>query len=317
MARLRARKPTWSPSRLQYERARLIDLSISIPTSAVYSTAFHSYITFCHNHNLDPAPSENIFSLYISYQSAFVNPRTVSSYLSGICHALEPDFPHVREVRRSSLVTRTLRGAMRSRGRAVDRVPAITTADIRAILSSKETGVSFDASLFRVLLLTGFFGLLRLGEITSPSNPHFFDPAKTVRRSSVAITSSTYEFFLPANKTDPFFEGNRIIIRSTTDDINPYPRFISYLSLRDTRFPFHTQLFLTSHGEVPTERWFLAKLHQHLPKAFGAQSLRAGGATWLASIGTDTTTIQALDRWSSDTWKRYIRKHPLILHFLH
>ena len=80
-------------------------------------------------------------------------------------------------------------------------------------------------------------------------------------------------------RTDPFFEGNRILIRSTTDDINPYPRFIPCLSLRDTRSPFHTQLFLTSHGEVPTERWPLAKLYQHLPKASGAQCLRARGAT--------------------------------------
>ncbi|TEB31123.1 hypothetical protein FA13DRAFT_1566946, partial [Coprinellus micaceus] len=251
-------------------------------------------------HNLDPAPSEDIFSLYISYQSAFINPRTVSSYLSGICHALEPDFPHVREVRRSPLVVRTLRGAMRSRGSAIQRVPAITTADLRAVLNSYDNCISFDTSLFLTILLTGFFGLLRLGEITAPSNPLFIDPSKQVRRSSIALTSSTYEFFLPANKTDPFFEGNHIIIRSTTDDINPYPHFISYLSLRDARFPFHTQLFLTSHGEVPTEHWFLAKLHQHLPKVFGAQSLRAGGATWLASIGTDSAQIQALGCWSSD-----------------
>jgi hypothetical protein len=44
--------------------------------------------------------------------------------------------------------------------------------------------------------------------------------------------------------------------------------------------------------------------------------MRAGGATYLASLGTPPEIIRALGRWSSDAWELYIRLHPTLLHFL-
>jgi len=101
-----------------------------------------------------------------------------------------------------------------------------------------------------------------------------------------------------------------------SDDLDPYAHFLCYVAIHDQRFPFHTQLFLTSRGSIPTLHWFLQRLHVYPLPSYSGQSMWAGGATWLASIGTPPNVIQALGRWSLDTWRRYICQHPLILHHL-
>lgn len=45
-------------------------------------------------------------------------------------------------------------------------------------------------------------------------------------------------------------------------------------------------------------------------------SMQAGGATSLAEHGVAPPLIQAMGRWSSETFKIYVRKHPVILHSL-
>ncbi|KAJ3832035.1 hypothetical protein F5878DRAFT_548726, partial [Lentinula raphanica] len=41
-------------------------------------------------------------------------------------------------------------------------------------------------------------------------------------------------------------------------------------------------------------------------------SVRAGSATFFASLGVSESIIQAMGRWSSDAWKIYIRDHSTV-----
>jgi hypothetical protein len=129
----------------------------------------------------------------------------------------------VREARRSSMVVRALKGALRSHARQIARKCALPTVDLRDILSSYPTNTAtlpFNDLIFISILLTGFFGLLRLGELTLPDDPSLIHSSKTMLRESLRMTSTTYRF-LPVNKTDPFFERNRVVIRSTSDELDP------------------------------------------------------------------------------------------------
>ncbi|KAF9523817.1 hypothetical protein CPB83DRAFT_740229, partial [Crepidotus variabilis] len=58
--------------------------------------------------------------------------------------------------------------------------------------------------------------------------------------------------------------------------------------------------------------WFDGKFFALLDRSFGGHSLRAGGATFYASIGLSEDIIQALGRWSSASWKIYIRDNPTV-----
>ena len=89
-----------------------------------------------------------------------------------------------------------------------------------------------------------------------------------------------------------------------------------YLGSRDWLFPLHPQLWLWANGSSPTRSWFLQHLHQYLPAEIAGQSIRAGGATALAEAGAPTDLIRGTGRWSSNAFKRYIRKNVIVLHAL-
>ncbi|KAF6761394.1 hypothetical protein DFP72DRAFT_778657, partial [Ephemerocybe angulata] len=243
-------------------------------------------------HHLHIQPTENTLSFYVTFMARYINPRSITAYLSGICHQLEPYYPNVRALRLSSVVTRTLRGAHRRHGAPFKRKMPITVQHLTDIANQLPHPRTHDNILFLTLLYSGFFGLLRLGELTAANEHELRNPRKVIARSSVKSTESWYEFALPAQKTDPFFEGNRILIRANTTDPNPYPIFFNYLHSRDHLFPYHSPLFLTSNGAVPKREWFLSRLRRFLPPEFAGQSLRSGGATWLAAVGMPPNLIQ-------------------------
>jgi hypothetical protein len=170
-----------------------------------------------------------------------------------------------------------------------------------------------DDLLFLVMLLAGFRGLLRLGEMTVHDRPQMRQPGKYVRRLSLEWVAEGFAFWLNSHKTDRSFEGARILIPH--HDSIPAPYFMDlYLARRDALFPINPYLFVTSSGAVPTRSWFLTRLRTIVPsRGFAGQSLRSGGATFLAEIGTPTHLIQANGRWSSDAFQIYIRKHPVVL----
>ena len=89
-----------------------------------------------------------------------------------------------------------------------------------------------------------------------------------------------------------------------------------YVNLRDARFPLLPELWLTSSGDTPTYSWVVSCLHSKLDKDVGGHSLRSGGVTALASAAVNDDAIQSMGRWSSDTFRIYIRKHPVLLHAL-
>jgi hypothetical protein len=214
------------------------------------------------------------------------------------------------------MVVSTLKGAMRRQGKEVKRKDAISTSQLNDILTALQNDSSYDTLLFLAILLVGFFALLRLGEMTIPDNPKLREPKKEILRTSVFKTSSTCGFLLPGNKTDRFFKGNKIIIRANSGSPNPLPFLLAYIAARDQKFPYHSGLFVTSRGTPPTSSWFTNRLREFLPENYSGHSLRAGGATWLASIGASPSLIQGMGRWTSDTWQQYIRKHPIVIHAL-
>jgi hypothetical protein len=61
------------------------------------------------------------------------------------------------------------------------------------------------------MLLTGFFSLLRLGELSFSDDSSLHNWKKVIRRNTVQISSTQYQFFLPGHKADRFFEGNQFL----------------------------------------------------------------------------------------------------------
>ena len=310
-------RTAWPRERLLRERAIALGLAIDTSTLKSYSSALNSYLTFVRLHDLPVEPTPDTLSFFVVFMSHHIEPTSVSNYLSGICQQLEPYFPNVRATRHCPLVDRTMKGCLRLHGSPTKRKRALTLADLQTVLSALSNSSSHDDLLFKAMLLTGFFALMRLGELSFPNTVSLCNWKKVTKRSSVSLKEDQYEFLLPSHKTDPFFEGNHIIVKKKQyNDINPLLHFQKYLSSRDTSFPLLSPLWITSKGNVPTRDFFIKRLHLFFDRDVAGQSMRAGGATSLAEHGVPPSLIQFMGRWSSDAFFIYIRKSPVLIQAL-
>ena len=202
---------------------------------------------------------------------------------------------------------------MRMRGTPTVHKRALTVADLQLMISHYLSSTLHDNLLFVAMLLTGFFGLLRLGELTFPDDVSLQNWRKVTRRTTVKLQDSFYEFILPGHKADRFFEGNKIIIPAHRFTLHPLHHFSRYLASRDSIHPVASPLWLTEAGTVPTRFFFVNRLRIFFDKDIAGQSMRAGGATTLAEHGASPAIIQASGCWASDTFLIYIRKNPTLL----
>ena len=289
-------------------------LAIDHSTHESYSSALNSYLTFCRLHGFDIEPTQRTLAYYVTFQSTYINPKSVDSYLSGICNQLESHFPDVRNVRKSPMVSRALKGAKRRFGRTTMRKLPLTIDNLNSVFNALGASPPHDDVLFATQLFTGFENLLRLGELCWPDKVALRDYRKVTMRHTVEIFNDYISLFLPAHKGDAFFEGNRLIIRRTS--AKAFDLFTQYLTSRDRMFRARPELWLRSDGTIPTRSWFMSRLHAFFPHSIGGQSMRAGGATALAEAGVAPALIQAAGRWSSDTFNRYIRKNVFLFEAL-
>jgi hypothetical protein len=306
-------RAAWTRERLEHERAVALGNAIDASSAASYSSALQSYVTFCRSHNFPIEPTPDTLSFYTVFMCHHISPKSVDAYLSGICNQLEPYYPHVRTNRRHQLVARTLRGCKKLRAVATTRKRPLRRAELCSLRDQYIQSPHLDDLLFFVILLVGFHGLMRLGELVWPDKSELRDYRKVTKRNSVELLPEGFSFFLPGHKADRFFEGNRIIIQRNATADDPDSPFRKYLHSRDQLFPFRAELWLRSDGSVPTSSWFIRRLCHHFPSDVAGHSLRAGGATALAQAGIPPHIIQAIGRWASDTFQIYIRQHPVLL----
>jgi len=117
----------------------------------------------------------------------YIRPKSVDSYLSGICNQLEPFFPNIRALRRHRIIARTLRGCKKLRACGTNRKHPLARADLTQLHPAYASATNHDDLLFHSMLLTGFHGLLQLTEMSWPDRKELQDYRKVVMRSSVHI----------------------------------------------------------------------------------------------------------------------------------
>jgi hypothetical protein len=61
-----------------------------------------------------------------------------------------------------------MKGCLKTRGRVIKRKQALTITDLTSAVTHYEHSTNHDDFLFLAILVTGFHGLLRLGELTLP-----------------------------------------------------------------------------------------------------------------------------------------------------
>jgi hypothetical protein len=259
----------WTAARFCEECARTLGFSLDHSTRSTYHSHLQSYLTFCDLHGFSYEPTEETLCNLIVSMSHHIQPRSVSTYLSGICSQLEHIFPDVRVTRRRPVVTKTLQGCLRQLGTPPSRKLPLSVEHL-ARFSLAYPSLSHDDLLFLALACCGFLALHRLGELVDNDDPRRRSARKRILRHTAILSADQLRYSLPSHKADRFFEGNLIIIPSfPLSPIDPVTVFAWYLASRGASAAgYSPYLWLTAQAHVPTRSWFLSRFHRFLPPLF-------------------------------------------------
>ena len=164
-----------------------------------------------------------------------------------------------------------------------------------------------------------FFCFLRLGELTCNQ---MFDPKHHLMYRDISfmpISSPKYMLVrIKVSKTDPFRQGQTIVIGKTNSPLCPISAMLAYLNSRPSSFD-SGPLFIYVSGAFLTREKLARETRLLISKGglgsseFAGHSFRIGAATTAASANLPPWLIKMLGRWSSDCFERYIKTPPSIL----
>ena len=172
---------------------------------------------------------------------------------------------------------------------------------------------NFDCVMLWAAFCLGFFGFLRSGEFTVPSDTAF-EPNTHLTFEDIAVDSHTnptlLSVHLKRSKTDPFRQGVDICIGRTSNDLCPLSAILAYMALRG---PGPGPLFRFADRRPLTRARLVQELRQVLAEVgictsqFSGHSFRIGAATTAAAKGLEDSTIKMLGRWESSAYTTYIK----------
>lgn len=288
-------------------------------TQRAYNSAKKRYITFCLSVSIPPLPvTEQLLCRYVSYlANQSLAHSTIKGYLAGVRHlhiAEGLGDPHINTMAQLEQVLRGIKLTQArgkgSKGHPHPRLPIMIDLlhKLKKVWSKTVSGTMLWAAAS-----TCFFGFLRSGEITVPSD-HSYDEGAHLSFSDVAIDClhepRIVKIRIKASKTDPFRLGVDIFIGRQDDTICPVIALMSYMAKRGNG---PGPLFRFDDGKPLTRARFVAKVKEALTSAgvdsshYSGHSFRSGAATTAAKQGVNDATIKMLGRWKSNAYLLYIK----------
>ena len=288
-------------------------------TQRTYNSAKKRYIMFCSSVNLPPLPvTEQLLCRFVSYlANQSLTHSTIKGYLAGVRHLHIAEGLGDPRISAMAQLEQVLRGVKltQARGRGTkgqsrSRLPI--TVDLLCKLKKVWSDTASGTMLWAAAS-TCFFGFLRSGEVTIPSD-HGYDEGAHLSFADVAVDClqdpKIVKIKIKASKTDPFRLGVDIFIGRTNDSICPVVALMSYMAKRGNG---PGPLFKFEDGKPLTRARFVAKVKEALTSAgvdsshYSGHSFRSGAATTASKQWINDATIKMLGRWKSNAYLLYIK----------
>ena len=158
-----------------------------------------------------------------------------------------------------------------------------------------------------------FFGFFQSGELTVPSHSAY-EQRLHLSWGDVSIDDtdnpSTLQVFLKRSKTDQFGLDVHVFVGKSHNNICPVSAITAFVALRGNQ---PSAFFRAENGQPLSKPEFIQGIRSALElldmpqQLFAGHSFRIGAATAAAQVAIEDSTIQALGRWSSSAFLRYIR----------
>lgn len=172
---------------------------------------------------------------------------------------------------------------------------------------------TYDSEMLWAAASLCFFGFLRSGELTVPSESGY-DAGAHLGVQDVSVDDlsdpQVLQIRLKASKTDPFRVGVNVFVGRTKCKLCPVAAVLSYMTKRGQS---PGPLFWFSNKKPLTRSRFVTEVKEALTKAgmdssgYSGHSFRSGAATTAAKCGQGDATIKMLGRWQSNAYQVYIK----------
>ncbi|XP_076075986.1 uncharacterized protein LOC143046807 [Mytilus galloprovincialis] len=289
----------------------IVNQGVSKNTQRSYNLALSKLCTFRSSYKLKqdwPVPVNDLsnFIAFLSVQG--LSGGTISSYISGVSY--HHKIQGIQDTTTFFIIGKALEGIKRIQGGKRNDIRAPITVQLLSDMIScldKVCKNKYEAFLFSAVFSVAFFGLLRVGEITTSSviigsNLTIFD---------ILVRRKVLELRVRWSKTDQKGKSVTLLIAENGKNYCPVRLINEYLKVRPTCN--NTDLFIHYIGMPLTRYQFSSILEKalhflHISKGhFRSHSFRIGGATELARQGVSEEVIMRLGRWKSHAYSRYIR----------
>ena len=283
----------------------LLQQALAPTTRCSYDAAQRRYLLFCTNINTSPLPVND--TLLCCYVASLANEKLrFQIIMSGFG---DPDMSSM------PVLEYLLKGVKREQAKhnpesTHSRLP-ITPAILRSLRSElyKEP-TKWNNIMLWAACCTYFFGFLRSGEITVPSQKDY-DSSAHLSSGDVTFNSqhtpSMAQINIKASKTDPFPKGVTICVGRTNNDLCPVAALAAYTTIRGS----NEGPFFVLENQAPLTREQFVKKNSQQQESIPVvtlpwtQLLRIGAATTASAYGVEDSLI--LGRWKSTAYLLYVR----------
>ena len=295
------------------ENMRLLLQSSVAPSSLkVYNRSWTLFV-FC---TLEINPSHKgpvVLPISTPHLSVFISYLHTQGYSAAsiVTHASSIGYLHrisgLPDPMAANIIQKLLAGVTRVSPPKPPRLP-ITIGILVQLINSVDLVVThyYHRVLLKAMLSVGFFGLMRIGELTM-SKEHLVP----LHLDQLYFTPSYMSITITQFKHNQSLNPVEIPIqRQSITDICPVYHMSAYLLARG----FDKGPLFSFKSLTPVPRQFFAKNLGALLSFAGFQgdrykshSLRIGGSSYYASLGYSDSQIRLLGRWDSNAFIRYIR----------
>jgi hypothetical protein len=204
----------------------------------------------------------------------------------------------------SFIITKAFQGLHRINPPTEAREP-VTLDLLHSMLHLVHTHATgpYEIRLFQAMLLSAFFALCRISELTHGKTGH------NLYRSDIQLLHTGQQYVITF-RTFKHSVAKQSVTVSSQPMYCPVAAMHAYCALRP---PNAIYLFCLPDGR-PVSRILFVNMLKRLvlashkdPQLFTTHSLRIGGATYAAQLGMSPLQIQRLGRWHSNAFFRYLR----------
>ena len=283
----------------------LLAASVAPSTARQYQRVWESFCSFTRGLGFNPLPSPpSTVALFISHLVSPPHssaPSTVCSSISAISYIHKLN--NQSDPTSTFLIRKILRGVSKLHSKSDTRLP-ITFPILNSLIQALPSVCShYDQILYSAMFLTMFSSFLRLGEVSD--SPH------NITISQVSFSPSSVDITLTSFKHHSGKPPVTISIpKSPSSQLCPVLALSRYRTVRGAQpGPF----FLKQNGQpvLPDDfRTILTRVKSSSNLSstrITPHSFRIGAATYAAAKGYSSQQIQAMGRWKSSAFQKYIR----------